>query len=106
MIRKSRKGGNYRFNSGVLRPTIFPDSGRLYLFEAVLTHASPVVPGTRRGSMLSLQGNTSNDSNTIWKHMGFWEDLFFGKLGIDSRPVFNNKSSYVKLGILIVPKLF
>lgn len=81
LIRKSRKGGNYRFNSGVLRPTIFPDSGRLYLFEAVLTHASPVVPGTRRGSMLSLQGNTSNDSNTIWKHMGFWEDLFFGKLG-------------------------
>ena len=75
---KSRKGGNYRFNSGCITPTVpSSESGRLYLFEAVLSTANPVVPGTRRSSLLSLQGYGS-DSNTIWKHMDFWETLFYG----------------------------
>ena len=75
---KSRKGGNFRFNSGCIAPTVpSSESGRLYLFEAVLSTANPVVPGTRRGSILSLQGY-GNDSNTIWKHMEFWENLFYG----------------------------
>ena len=75
---KSRKGGNYRFNSGCIAPTVpSSESGRLYLFEAVLSTASPVVPGARRGSILSLQGY-GGDTNTIWKHMDFWETLFYG----------------------------
>ena len=57
---------------------MFPESGRLYLFEAVLSTASPTIPGARRGSILSLQGSVSNE-NTIWRHMDFWDDLFFGK---------------------------
>ena len=57
---------------------MFPESGRIYLFEAVLTTASPVIPGARRGSILSLQGGVTTE-NTIWRHMDFWDDLFFGK---------------------------